>query len=56
MIKITVVECIIEMLGKVIATLKMPPTITVSVYYYNYKLAELSTSGLGRFLECLKCA
>ena len=44
------------MLENIIAMLKIPPTITVSVCYYVYKLAEQSTSGLGRFLECQKCA
>ena len=38
-IEISVIGCIIETLGNVIRTLKIPPTITVSVCYYNYKLA-----------------
>ena len=33
--------------------IKIPPTITVSIFYYN-KLAGQSTSGLGEFLECHK--
>ena len=48
-IEISTIGYIIETLENVIKTLKIPPTITVSVCYYNYKLAEQSTSRLGRF-------
>ena len=54
-IEISVIGYVIETLGNG----KTPPTITVSLCYYNiyiyiyiyiYKLAEQLTSGLGRFL------
>ena len=43
------------LLGNIIKTLKISPTIIVSVCYYIYKLVEQSNSHLGRFLECWKC-
>ena len=51
--EISTIGYVIETLGNIIKMLKIPPTITVSVLLY--KLAEQSTSGLGRFLECRKC-
>ena len=42
-------------IGKHYKNIIIPPTITVSICYYVYKLAEQSISGLCRFLECQRC-
>ena len=53
-IEITAIGCV-RNFGKRYKNVKIPLTITISVCYYNYKLAEQLTSGLGRFLERWKC-
>ena len=39
-IEIIAIGYVIETLGNIIKMLKIPPTITVSVCYYNHKLVE----------------
>ena len=48
-IKINAIGNVIETLGNIIKTLKISPTITISVCYYISQLHEQWTSGLGRF-------